>query len=322
MTRILTGIQASGIPHLGNLLGSILPAIALSKNRTNVCFFFIADLHALTTIRDNKKREWYTNATAAAWLACGLEPKNTFFYRQSRIPEVCELAWYLSCLTSYPILSNAHDFKDKSTNLDFCTAGLFTYPVLMAADILLCQAERIPVHKDQEQHVKITQNIAINFNQQYGKFFVIPEVQLNPVMLVPGIDGRKMSKSYQNTITIFTTEQEIKKAVMSIQTDDITLTQAKSTDGCLVFMLYSLLANTNEIEIMRNNYASGNYNYSQAKKALFEVIIERFNKEITDYKYYINNLYEVHKYLEEGEVNVRKIVQENIKAIRNLLALH
>jgi tryptophanyl-tRNA synthetase len=213
MARILTGIQSSGRPHLGNLLGAILPAIEMSKNPANESFFFIADLHSLTTIKDAQERIANTNAVAAAWLAFGFDTEKNYFYRQSRLPEVCELTWYLNCFTPYPMLANAHSFKDKSDNLADVNAGLFDYPVLMAADILLYDANFVPVGKDQQQHLEITRDIAQKFNHHYQKeIFVIPEAKINEeVMTIPGTDGRKMSKSYKNFIDIFLPSKELKK---------------------------------------------------------------------------------------------------------------
>ncbi|NQZ77471.1 MAG: tryptophan--tRNA ligase, partial [Ekhidna sp.] len=204
MARILTGIQSSGKPHLGNLLGAIMPAIELSKNKDNESFFFIADLHSLTTIKDSKQRIENTNAVAAAWLACGFDTSTNTFYRQSRVPACCELTWYLNCFTPFPMLANAHSFKDKSDKLADVNAGLFDYPVLMASDILLYDANFVPVGKDQKQHLEMTRDIASSFNHQFGETFTIPEALIDDhVMTIPGTDGQKMSKSYGNIIDIF-----------------------------------------------------------------------------------------------------------------------
>ncbi|MFT5618950.1 MAG: tryptophanyl-tRNA synthetase, partial [Arenicella sp.] len=220
MARILTGIQSSGRPHLGNLLGAIIPAIELSKDEKNDSFFFIADLHSLTTIKDAETRIENVRAVAAAWLAFGFDTDKNVFYRQSKIPEVCELAWYLNCFTPYPMLANAHSFKDKSDKLSDVNAGLFTYPVLMAADIILYDANFVPVGKDQKQHLEMSRDIASNFNNKYGETFVVPEAKIDDsVMLIPGTDGEKMSKSYGNIIDIFLPQKQLKKQVMSIVTD-------------------------------------------------------------------------------------------------------
>src|SRR5690349_17736704 len=243
MARILTGIQSSGKPHLGNLLGAIIPAIELSKTPGNESFFFIADLHSLTTIKDAKTRIDNVNAVAAAWLAFGFDMDKNYLYRQSRIPEVCELTWYLNCFTPFPMLANATSFKDKSDRLADVNAGLFTYPVLMAADILLYNAEFVPVGKDQKQHVEIARDIASTFNNTYGDVFVLPEAKIDEqVMTIPGIDGQKMSKSYHNFIDIFLPEKELLKVVKSIVTDSTPLEEPKNPDTDTVYKLYALMA--------------------------------------------------------------------------------
>ena len=208
MARILTGIQSSGVPHLGNILGAIQPAIELSKLDDNESLFFIADLHSLTTIKNSEIIKHNTYATAAAWLAFGFNTDKNIFYRQSDIPEVTELMWILNCFTPYPMLANAHSFKDKSNNLSDVNSGLFNYPVLMAADILLYDADVVPVGKDQLQHLEMTRDIAGSFNHQMGDTLTLPKSKVSEsVMIVPGIDGKKMSKSYNNTINIFTEEK-------------------------------------------------------------------------------------------------------------------
>src|SRR3954462_13271481 len=195
MSRILTGVQSTNIPHLGNILGAILPAIEMSKKAGNESLFFIADLHSLTTIKDSAFRKESTDAVAATWLAFGFDTDKHIFYRQSDVTEVCELTWYLNCFTPYPMLANAHSFKDKAERLADVNAGLFTYPVLMAADIVLYDANIVPVGKDQVQHLEMTRDIAEKFNSRYGEVFVVPDVKIDEtVMIVPGIDGQKMSK--------------------------------------------------------------------------------------------------------------------------------
>ena len=211
-TRILTGIQSSGDIHLGNILGSIVPSLDWAAKTQGEHFFFIADLHALTSLKDIENRQASVLKVAASYLAFGLDPERHIFYRQSQVPQVCELLWYLSCLTPFPMLQNAHSFKDKSSNLADVNVGLFTYPVLMAADILLYDAHLVPVGKDQRQHLEITRDIATKFNTQYGDVFVVPEAKIDEkVMTIPGTDGRKMSKSYHNYIDIFLPEKELKK---------------------------------------------------------------------------------------------------------------
>lgn len=310
MARILTGIQSSGKPHLGNLLGAIIPAIELSKDPNNESFFFIADLHSLTTIKDPQTRIDNTNAVAAAWLAFGFDTDKNMFYRQSRVPEVCELTWYLSCLTPYPMLANAHSFKDKSDRLSDVNAGLFTYPVLMACDILLYDADFVPVGKDQRQHLEMARDMANTFNNQYGEIFKIPEAKINEkVMTIPGTDGQKMSKSYGNTIDIFQPDKALKKNVMQIVTDSTPLEEPKNPDTDNVFAIYSLLASEAETATMRKNYEDGNYGYGHAKTALYELIITKYAKERTTFDYYMNHLDELNRKLEEGEEKARIIAR-------------
>lgn len=320
MARILTGIQSSGKPHLGNILGAIMPAIKLSQQSGNQSLFFIADLHSLTTIKNAEDRIYNVNSVAAAWLAFGFDTDKNIFYRQSRIPEVCELTWYLSCYTPFPMLANAHSFKDKSDRLADVNAGLFTYPVLMACDILLYEANFVPVGKDQLQHLEITRDIASSFNHQYGETFVVPEAQIDEnVMIVPGIDGQKMSKSYKNTIDIFQSDKDLRKNVMAIVTDSTPLEEPKNPDTCHVFALYKLLATPADTEQMRKNYLGGNYGYGHAKQALYELIVSTFAKERETYNFYMQNLPELERKLQEGEAKARVIAAEVLKNVRKKL---
>jgi tryptophanyl-tRNA synthetase len=308
MARILTGIQSSGRPHLGNILGAIKPGIELSKDPNNEALFFIADLHSLTTVKDGGLRMENTLATAAAWLAFGFDTDKNLFYRQSQIPEVCELTWFLSCYTPFPMLANAHSFKDKSDRLSDVNGGLFTYPVLMASDILMYDANYVPVGKDQQQHLEITRDIASSFNNQYGETFVIPEARIDKnVMTIPGTDGNKMSKSYNNTIDIFLPKKQLRKQIMSIITDSTPLEDPKNPDTCNVFALYRLLAGEAQIADMRKNYEGGNYGYGHAKQALFELIMEDMATERETFDYYMTNKQELIKKLEEGEEKARVI---------------
>ena len=294
MSRILTGIQSTGRPHLGNLLGAILPAIELSKNPANDSLYFIADLHSLTTVRDPEVLRANTYAVAAAWLACGFDTEKNLFYRQSDVPQVTELTWYLSCFTPYPMLANAHSFKDKSDRLSDVNAGLFTYPVLMAADILLYDAEIVPVGKDQIQHLEIARDIASAFNNRYGETLVLPKARADEqLMTIPGTDGAKMSKSYGNTIDIFLPEKDLLKVVKTIISDSTPLEAPKNPDTDVTFKLYSLLATPAEIETMRANYLAGGYGYGHAKKELYELILRRFATEREQFNFYINNLPEL-----------------------------
>lgn len=323
MARILTGIQSSGKPHLGNLLGAILPAIELSKQPQNESFFFIADLHSLTTIRDAKERIQNTRAVAAAWLAFGFDTEKNTFYRQSCISEHSELLWYLSCFTPMPMLENAHSFKDKSEKLEksHISAGLFTYPVLMAADILLYDANFVPVGKDQRQHLEMTRDIAGSFNHQYEKeIFVLPEARIDEqVMTVPGTDGQKMSKSYHNTIDIFLPKKDLEKQVKAIVTDSTPLEEPKNPDTCTVVKLFSLVASAEATEAMRQNYLKGGYGYGHAKKELFEVLWNKYEKEREAFNAYMENPQELEKTLQIGEEKARQIAKGTIKRVREVL---
>lgn len=301
MSRILTGIQSTGRPHLGNLLGAILPAIELSKNSANESLYFIADLHSLTTVRDPALLRQNTYAVAAAWLACGFDTEKNLFYRQSDVPQVTELTWYLSCFTPYPMLANAHSFKDKSDKLSDVNAGLFTYPVLMAADILLYDAEVVPVGKDQIQHLEIARDIAAAFNNRYGETLLLPRPQVDAeLMTIPGIDGLKMSKSYGNTIDVFAPEKELLKTIRSIVSDSTPLEAPKDPATDITFKLYALLASAEQTAEMRANYLAGGYGYGHAKTALYELIMQRFGEERRLFNYYLANLPELDARLAEG----------------------
>ncbi len=320
MARILTGIQSSGRPHLGNLLGAILPAIELSKNPENESFFFIADLHSLITIKDAKLREEHTNATAAAWIACGFDTDKHLLYRQSRVPQVCELTWYLNCLTPFPMLANAHSFKDKSDKLSDVNAGLFTYPVLMTADIILYDTNIVPVGKDQKQHLEMARDIAGSFNRQFGETFVLPEAQIDEnVMTVPGTDGQKMSKSYGNIIDVFLDEKPLRKVVMSIVTDSLPLESPKNPDTCNVFSIYKLLSHPEQEAKMRQNYLGGNYGYGHAKQELFELILDRFSEERQLFNNLMANTEEINKRLESGEKKASLIAETVLQRVRKSL---
>jgi tryptophanyl-tRNA synthetase len=320
MARILTGIQSSGRPHLGNLLGAIIPAIELSRQPGNESFFFIADLHSLISIKDPKTRNENTQAVAAAWLAFGFDIEKNVLYRQSHIPEVCELTWYLNCLTPYPMLANAHSFKDKSDRLSDVNAGLFTYPVLMTADIVLYDAHYVPVGKDQKQHLEMARDIATNFNTVYGETFVVPEAKIEPqLMTIPGTDGQKMSKSYGNFIDIFLTDKELRKQVMSIVTDSTPMEAPKNPDTDNVFALYQLLASPEQTLSMRSRYRSGNYGYGHAKQELFEVIVSKFSKEREAFNFYMSHPEELEKKLLHGEERARVVAQQVLKRVREKL---
>ena len=321
MARILTGIQASGKPHLGNILGAILPAVQLSQDPKNESFLFIADLHSMTTVKDANDLKENTLAVAAAWLACGFDTEKNYFYRQSRLAGYhTELMWYLNCLTPFPMLANAHSFKDKSDKLSDVNAGLFTYPVLQAADIVLYQADFVPVGKDQKQHLEMSKDIAATFNRTYGEAFVLPEPKIDEnVMTIPGIDGQKMSKSYGNYIDIFLPEKQLYKVIKKIITDATPLEEPKNPDTCNVFALYSLMASEAQVAEMRQNYLGGNYGYGHAKKALLDLILEKFAKERKLYNYYMDNIEELETKLKAGEEKAEKIALQTMLKVRELL---
>jgi tryptophanyl-tRNA synthetase len=320
MARVLTGIQSSGRQHLGNILGAILPAIEMSNDPKNEAYLFIADLHSLTTVKDAKQRKDNLIATAAAWLACGLNPNKVVFYAQSHLPECTELTWYLNCFTPYPMLANAHSFKDKSNNLSDVNAGLFDYPVLMASDILLYDADIVPVGKDQKQHLEITRDLASSFNHQYGDTFVLPESKISEsVMTIPGTDGRKMSKSYGNVVDVFLPKKQLKKQIMGIQTDSTPLEDPKDPNTCNVFALYKLLATDDQAKQLAEQYRGGNFGYGHAKIALLELILENFGSAREKFDHYIENPEEVFSALKMGAEKARPIAQATLNRVRNKL---
>jgi tryptophanyl-tRNA synthetase len=321
MARILTGIQASGVPHLGNILGAILPAIKLSQNPQNESFLFIADLHSMTTIKDAKVMKENTLAVAAAWLACGFDAEKNFFYRQSRLAgHHTELMWYLNCQTPYPMLANAHSFKDKSDRLSDVNAGLFTYPVLQAADIVLYGANFVPVGKDQRQHLEMSKDIAAIFNRTYGEVLTLPDPLIDEtVMLIPGTDGTKMSKSYNNYINVFMAEKPLLKAVKSIISDSTPLEEPKNPDTDVTFKLFSLVAEQSEIEEMRLKYLAGGFGYGHAKQALFDVLWKKFEKEREVFNYYMANEEALEAKLKHGEAKAREIAEKTIYDVRSVL---
>ncbi|PNW30245.1 tryptophan--tRNA ligase [Formosa algae] len=318
MARILTGVQSTGTPHLGNILGAILPAIRMSEADTNDSYLFIADMHSLTQIKDAETLRHNTYSVAATWLACGLDIEKVVFYRQSDIPQTTELSWYLSCFFPYQRLTLAHGFKDKADRLEDVNAGLFTYPMLMAADILLYDAEIIPVGKDQLQHIEMTRDVASRFHAKMGgETFVLPEGKmLENGMLIPGTDGSKMSKSKDNLINIFQDDKKLRKQVMSIQTDSTTLEEPKDWSTCNCFAIYSLLATEAQIASMKANYEQGNYGYGHAKQALFELIVEKFATERERFSYYMNNIEEIEKALAIGAEKARTVADSTLARVR------
>ena len=317
MARILTGVQSTGTPHLGNLLGAIIPAIQMSNDPNNESFLFIADMHSLTQIKDADTLKNNTYSTAAAWLAFGLNIDKTVFYRQSDVPQVTELSWYLSCFFPYQRLTLAHSFKDKADRLEDVNAGLFTYPMLMAADILLYDANIIPVGKDQLQHIEMTRDVASRFHAKVGETFVIPEADIQKdTMYVPGTDGGKMSKSQNNIINLFLPDKQLRKQIMAIATDSTPLEEPKYWKTCNCFALYKLVANDAQIAEMKANYEKGGYGYGHAKQALFELLIDKFSAERERYNYYMDNLNEIDKALAIGAEKAKVVADEVLKRVR------
>lgn len=320
MSRVLTGIQSTGVPHLGNLLGAIIPMIELSKSPKNEIFAFIADMHSLTAIKDGDAIRKNTYAVAATWLAFGIDIEKNVFYRQSDIPEVTELSWYLNCFMPFSRLQLAHSFKDKSERSNEVNAGLFSYPVLMAADILLYNAEIVPVGKDQKQHLEFTRNLVSRFNNQFGEILTEPKISLNDkTMLVPGVNGEKMSKSYGNTINIFLPDKQLRKVIMKIKTDDLGLAEPKNPETCTVFNLYSLLASKNQITELDEKYRSGNYGYGHAKQELYELICAKFNKERQAFNHYMENTKIIDEKLAIGAEKARTIARITLSKVRKVL---
>jgi len=320
MSRILTGVQSTGTPHLGNLLGAIMPAINMANDPKNDSFIFIADLHSLTQIKDAETLRQNTYSVAATWLACGLDIERSVFYRQSDIPQVAELSWYLSCFFPFQRLTLAHSFKDKADRLEDVNSGLFTYPMLMAADILLYDAEIVPVGKDQLQHIEMTRDVASRFHAKMGDVFVIPEGNVQEeTMYIPGTDGAKMSKSKENTINIFQTDKKLRKQIMGIATDSTPLEDPKYPDTCNVFALYKIMASEGQLAEMRRNYEAGGYGYGHAKQALFELVRDKFAEPREKYEYYINNLEEVDKALSIGAEKAKNVANEVLAKVRTKL---
>ncbi len=317
MARILTGIQSTGTPHLGNLLGAIIPAIELSKDIKNESLFFIADLHSFTTIREARELRDNTYATAAAWLAFGFDTDNNLFYRQSDVTEVCELTWYLNCFASFNRLQLAHSFKDKLNRIKDVNAGLFTYPILMAADILLYDSNIVPVGKDQAQHLEITRDIASRVNHIFPNTLVLPEIKIDErVMIVPGTDGQKMSKSYNNVIDIFLPDKHLRKQIMSIKTDSTAMEESKDADNCNVFKLYKLLASDVQSRELKAKYNAGNYGYGEAKKELFELICDKYKSERERFNNLMQNKHILDTELTKGAEKARIIAREVLDRVR------
>ena len=320
MPRILTGIQSTGTPHLGNILGAIIPAIEMSKDPKNESFLFIADMHSLTQVKDAETLRQNTYSTAATWLAFGLDVEKVVFYRQSDVPQTTELTWYLSCFFPYQRLTLAHSFKDKQDRLEDVNVGLFTYPMLMAADILLYDANVVPVGKDQLQHLEMTRDVANRFNHKMGETFIIPEAKIQEnTMLVPGTDGGKMSKSKGNVIDIFLDDKKLRKQIMKIKTDSTPLEEPKNPDTCNLFALYKLLATPQQTEEMRKKYLAGNYGYGHAKQEFYELLLQKFAKERELYRYYMDNPSEIDAHLQKGAEKAKRVADKVLKRTREKL---
>jgi len=317
MARILTGVQSTGVPHLGNLLGAIEPAIAMANDPKNESFLFIADMHSLTQIKNGEELRDNTYAVAATWLAMGLDTNKTVFYRQSDVPETTELSWYLSCYFPYQRLTLAHSFKDKADRLSDVNSGLFSYPMLMAADILLYDAKYVPVGKDQLQHLEMTRDVANRFNHQMGDTFVVPDAKISEESkYVPGTNGGKMSKSNNNFINIFLPKKQLKKVVMGIDTDSKTLEEPKDPETCNVFAIYSLLASKEQTEEMKANYLAGNYGYGHAKTALLNLILEKYAEPREKFDYFMENKQELDVILKSGADKAREVSSAVLARVR------
>ena len=318
--RILSGIQPSGKLHLGNYFGMMQPALQLQEQ--GEAYFFIANYHALTTVSDPVRLREDTFDVALDFLACGLDPKRTVFFRQSDVPEVTELTWLLSTLTPMGLLERCHSYKDKLAKGIAASHGLFSYPVLMAADILLYQSDLVPVGRDQKQHVEVTRDLAIKFNNQYGSVFKIPAPSIREeVAVVPGIDGQKMSKSYGNTIDLFGDLKETKARIMRIVSDSTPLEAPKEPDKCNIFALYKLFVSPEERDAMAARYRAGNFGYGTAKKALFEVFDAKFGPlrqkraELAANRDYVEGV------LQDGAARARAEARKTLKAARQAMGI-
>lgn len=322
MARVLTGIQSTGTIHLGNVLGAIRPAIAMSTAPGNESYLFIADLHALTQVKDAAVMRDNTQRVAAAWLACGLDTERTVFYRQSDVPEATELAWYLSCFFPYSRLALAHSFKDKADRLEDVNGGLFTYPMLMAADILLYDAHVVPVGKDQKQHIEFTRDVAERFNHQMGDTLVVPEERVDEqVMVVPGTDGEKMSKSRGNLISLFAPEAVVKKEVMGIVTDSTPMEEPKDPEANTIHKLFKLVAPAHAAADMASKFRAGGYGYGHAKKELLAAILDGFRTERERYTQFMADPAEVERQLLMGAEKARGVASVTLRRVRERLGL-
>jgi len=318
MAKILTGIQSTGTPHLGNILGAIIPAVKMANSSNEESYLFIANMHSLTQIKDQNILKENTFLTAATWLAFDLDSKKSCFFRQSDVPEVTELAWYLSCFFPYQRLRLAHSFKDKSDNLKDVNSGLFTYPMLMSADILIYDANIVPVGKDQLQHLEMTRDVASRFNNLMGETFVIPEAKVqDDTNYIIGTDGEKMSKSKSNIIDIFLDDKKLRKQIMKIQTQSLSVEEAKNPDQCNVFKLFKVIASEDEVKKLHLRYTKGGIGYGEAKELLYDEILNRFSVNREKFFELTNNRDRVEELLLEGAVKARKQAQNVLKRVRS-----
>jgi tryptophanyl-tRNA synthetase len=324
---VLTGIKPTGHPHLGNYIGAIKPALEMAKDSSFQGIYFIADYHALNSVQDRQKFKEYTYEIAAAWLALGLDPETVIFYRQSDVPEILELHWILSCMTPKGLMNRAHAYKSKveenkleGNDLDAgVNMGLFTYPILMAADILLFNSDKVPVGKDQVQHVEIARDIAENFNRTFGEALKLPNYVIEEeTAVIPGLDGRKMSKSYGNTIPLFSEETALKKLINKIVTDSTPPEEPKEVKGSSLFTLYKEFAAAGEVESLREKYQQG-IGWGQVKKEVFEVLNRELEKPRQNYYAYLDNTMLLDEILEKGAEEARRIASVQLKKIKEMI---
>ena len=317
MAKILTGIQSTGTPHLGNILGAIIPAIEMANSSNEESYLFIANMHSLTQIKDLNVLNENTFSTAATWLSFGLDPNKSCFFRQSDVPEVTELAWYLSCFFPYQRLKLAHSFKDKADNLKDVNSGLFSYPMLMSADILMYDANIVPVGKDQLQHLEMTRDVATRFNNLMGDTFVIPEAKIqDDTKYIIGTDGEKMSKSKSNIIDVFLDDKKLRKQIMKIQTQSLSVEEPKDPDKCNVFKLFKAIATYEETEKLRLRYTKGGMGYGEAKELLYNETLNRFSENRKMFFELNNNRDKVEQLLLDGALKARKQAQNVLKRVR------
>lgn len=328
--RVLTGITTTGAPHLGNLVGAVLPAIKASEQKNNKSFLFLADYHSLIKNTDSDLTHTSSLEIAACWLACGLDPDKVTFYRQSDIPHIFELAWVLSCLTSKGLLNRAHAYKaaisdneqQGTKDLDKgITMGLFNYPVLMAADILMFNADFVPVGQDQKQHIEMARDIALKFNHHYGELLTPPEAQINEVTgILPGLDGRKMSKSYNNTIPVFANEKVLRKSIMKIQTNSLEPGEPKDHENCNIFNIYKAIATETEVLDLKKQYEEG-MGWGDAKNVLFENLNEFVSPFKQEYEKIMKDKNFVESVLVEGANKAKEYSSPLMKQIRESVGI-